>query len=353
MLKRIALIGAAALWSGGCLFADFSYEQTSKLTGGMMAGMMKVMGVLSKQAREPIHTTVLLKGDRLAHVSPQHTQIIDLGKETITEINFQKKAYSVITFAQMAEALKQLEAKLRDEKGQQQMNITVKPSVKETGQTRQISGLDTHQVLVTIEMEGTDPKTGQTGVFMVMTGDMWLAPKIPGYEEVRSFYQRMAQKLTWAPGSGMFAQGRSDVSKGMSEMYKEMSKLNGVPVFQVMKMGAPVGAQGQPPAGAETPPPQQQQQPQQQAESPSVGGALGRLGGRLGGLGGLGRKKKQEQQPESQPQPQGQQQQAGSPGSLMEVTTELSGFSSGSVDASKFEVPAGFKQVENEMFRQR
>jgi hypothetical protein len=35
----------------------------------------------------------------------------------------------------------------------------------------------------------------------------------------------------------------------------------------------------------------------------------------------------------------------------MEMTTELSGFSSGAVDASKFEVPAGFKQVESPMLK--
>jgi hypothetical protein len=35
----------------------------------------------------------------------------------------------------------------------------------------------------------------------------------------------------------------------------------------------------------------------------------------------------------------------------MEMTTELSGFSSAPVDPSKFEVPAGFKQVESEMMK--
>ncbi len=36
----------------------------------------------------------------------------------------------------------------------------------------------------------------------------------------------------------------------------------------------------------------------------------------------------------------------------MESTTELSSFSSAPADPSKFEVPAGFKQVENEMLKQ-
>jgi len=36
---------------------------------------------------------------------------------------------------------------------------------------------------------------------------------------------------------------------------------------------------------------------------------------------------------------------------MMEITTESTGFSSADADSSKFEVPAGFKQVENDMKR--
>ena len=115
-----------------------------------------------------------------------------------------------------------------------------------------------------------------------------------------------------------------------------------------MNLGGAI-PQGDQQAGAGAPPPQQveQQQPQQQQvdlEKPTVSGALGRLGGRLGGL---GRKKPQEQASSGQPQAQG----AGGPASMMETTTELSGFSSAAVDASKFQVPAGFKQVESQMLK--
>jgi hypothetical protein len=75
----------------------------------------------------------------------------------------------------------------------------------------------------------------------------------------------------------------------------------------------------------------------------------------LGRLGGLGRGKKTETQPEpQQPQPPAEtapaqgQQQADLSGALMEITTELTNFSPAAVDASRFEVPAGFRQVESE-----
>jgi hypothetical protein len=77
-----------------------------------------------------------------------------------------------------------------------------------------------------------------------------------------------------------------------------------------------------------------------------AGAALGRLG-RLGGLGGFGRKKKQEEPPP--PPKKTDEAKKGESGVLLEATTENSNFSSGAVDAAKFTVPAGFKEVEHEM----
>lgn len=358
-MKPIAITGLLLLSSGSSLLADFSYEQTAKMTGGMMAGMMKVMGAFSKQLREPIRTTVLVKGNRMARISSLSGHIIDLDRETITEINFQKRTYSVMTFAQMAEALKQMEAKLQSAKTEQGGELNVKASVKDTGQTKEFSGLTAREMVLTIEMEPKDQQSGQKGG-MVMTSDMWLAP-VAGYEEIRNFYQRMAQKLNWSPDAGMFAQGRSDIARAMANLNKEAAALDGVPVFQVVKMGMK-GDPNQPASsGAPTPAqqPQASQQEQPPPEKPSIGGALGRLGGgRLGGLGGLGRRKKsepQQEQPAPPPAAETAPAQQGPPpdlsGSLMEMTSELTGFSNATADPSKFEVPAGFKQVESEMMK--
>ncbi len=354
-MKRLALIATLALWSGTGLLADFSYDQTTKITGGMMAGMMKFAGAFSKQAREPMKSTMAVKGDRMAHIMGNSAQIIDLGKQTVTHIDFQKKTYSVLTFEEYSKAIEALSTKMRNEKGEEAMDLNMKASVKETGEKRNVAGMDARQVILTIEMEGTDKKTGKQGVFMTMTSDMWLAP-VAGYEEVREFYKRMSQKINWAPSMGMMAPQGS--AKGFAEMAKEMSKLDGVPVYQVMKMGSATPPPGQESAGAAAPPQQQPAPQEQQAEQekPSSGGALGRLaGGRLGGLGGFGRKKKQEDQQQASAQSSGGQAsgnaQQGAPGSLIEMTSEFSAFSTASVDASKFDVPAGFKQVESEMLK--
>jgi len=44
---------AVAVNAAGMLLADFSYEQTSTVTGGMLASVIKMAGAFPKPAREP------------------------------------------------------------------------------------------------------------------------------------------------------------------------------------------------------------------------------------------------------------------------------------------------------------
>lgn len=348
MTRRILKCAALMVLPAASLLADFTYEQTARITGGALASMMKVAGVFSKSAREPMKTTISVKGDRMVTLAPQHASIIDLTSETMTEVDMQRKTYSVITFAQFRQFIEEMAKK--NKKGEGEVNF--KMSVNDTGQTRQIAGFDARQMIVNMVMETKDPKSGQT-VPMNITADMWLAPKVAGYDEVTAFQQKMAQKLNMAPG-GNFLMQSPEIAKGMAEVSKEASKLNGMPIMQTISMGGPQAAPG---AGQQQTQEQQQAQQQaqqqqaqqQQQQAPSVGGALGgALGGRLGRFGGLGRKKTQEPPPQQQQQAPAQQQgQQAAPGSLIEMVNELSGFSAAPVDASKFEVPAGFKKVDD------
>jgi hypothetical protein len=315
--------------------ADFSYQETSTITGGMIASLMKVAGVFSKSAREPIRSTVSVKGDKLMHRTQNDGSIIDLGAQTITHIDFQKKTYSVMTFAEMKAAMEQAaekaeKAQNRKSRQGDSAQMDFKVSVDTTGKTRQINGVDTREMVLKMEMQSTDQKSGQTGALTINT-DMWIAPSIAGYQEVRDFYRRMAEKIDWTPSGNMFMANPS-VSKGMAGMSKEMAKLDGVPLLQLTTMGAA----GQPAAGSTEAGAQQPAQRQPPAERPSLGGVLG---GGLG-LGGLGRKKQE------QPAPAAPDQAPSSPGSLLEMTTELSNFASATLDDSQFAAPAGFKKVE-------
>ena len=65
-------------------------------------------------------------------------------------------------------------------------------------------------------------------------------------------------------------------------------------------------------------------------------------------MGGFGGKKKKTS---DDPPPPSQDPAAANGGALMEMTVELTNYSSASVDPSKFEVPGGFKKVESPIER--
>ena len=123
-------------------------------------------------------------------------------------------------------------------------------------------------------------------------------------------------------------------------------------------MAAPPGSQ-QAQAQQQAQAAQQQQQAQQQKSAaeqaattmPPTSGKDALTRGIVGGLmGGFGRKKKQQQEQQQQQQAQAQAQsgQTGNPngGSLMDVTTEVTSFSRAPLDASLFDIPAGYKEVQ-------
>jgi len=336
MVRKILTITGLMAVAASTMLADFSYQETTRLTGGAIVGLMKVAGVFSKQARqanEPIQSTVAIQGDRMVRRNSLNVTVIDLGSQTITNIDLQKKTYTVMTFEQMKQAMEQATEKMQQNKDKDKAEMTFKVSANSTGRTKQIAGFDAREMVLTMDMQGTDKQTGQTGG-MTVIADTWIAPKVPGYDEVRNFQRRMAEKLNWTPGGNMFM-NRPDMVEGMSEVYKESAKMDGMPVFQTTTMGAqgtaPVDRSDQP-AGAQ----------QQSSDKPSVGSALG---GALKGRFGLGGKKSQPQQDTQQPPPD-QGGQANASGVLMEMTTEMTGFSASLVDGSQFEVPAGFKKVE-------
>lgn len=347
------------------LFADYTYQQTTQLTGGSMLSMMKMAGAFSSQARkvgDPVVSTIYLKDNRLARVSPDATEIIDLDKETITRIDNLKRAYTVVTFQQMKEQMERARQQMEKQQAEHpaggatasnpnpddvQMSFDVK--VRKTGTEKQVSGLDSKEAILTMTMNATDQKTQQTGA-MAITNDMWMVPEIPGYDQVRDFYKRMAEKM-----GPMFAGVGLDLSKmlaqhpgadqALADMGKEMQKLDGVPVMQIMRMGTTTN--GQPlPAASEAPLP-----PDSSPAMPSAGDVAKQSAASMitshFGLGGFGKKKQQNEPP---PPDQNANQKSNTPppttAILMETQVTTSNFSSAPVDSSHFEVPAGYKQIQ-------
>ena len=115
-----------------------------------MAGMMKAAGVFSKQAREPMQSTISVKGGKMSTTSARRISLIDLEAETMTEIDLEKKTYAVITFADFGRAMEKMTQKMS---GKNDASLTFKASVNETGQTRVIDGLPTKETILKIDVE--------------------------------------------------------------------------------------------------------------------------------------------------------------------------------------------------------
>src|SRR5262245_29844124 len=98
------------------LVADFSYTEMTRITGGALMSMSRALGGLSKDMKkvgEPTISSVYLKGNRMATIDEHKGHIIDLDKETITDIDFDKKTYTTLTFAQMKEAMEKAMQKMQ------------------------------------------------------------------------------------------------------------------------------------------------------------------------------------------------------------------------------------------------
>ncbi len=346
-MRRIVIGIALCVLAAATVSADFSYTQTTRVTGGTLLNMTRFMPGAG-QIKEPQTQTIAVKGGKMVTYNNDVATIIDADAETMTQVDFKKKQYAVITFAEMKQAMQalraqlaQAQAQLAQAQGQQQAPQAnpleaMKVSVNETGQSKVISGLNTRQFILTMEM-GAPAGAPASAPANKTTMDTWMAPTLPGYEEVTAFGVKMAAKMSDMATPGMNPMGmfNADVAKSLNTMAKEMSKMSGIPVSQTMTMTG-MGASGPNVNAGDA--------AKGAATDAAVAGALGRsrLGG-LAGLGGLGRRKQEDAKPAEQPQ-----QGAVQPVVLMEQVTELTGLSA-TVDAAKFAVPAGFKQVEHEM----
>ncbi len=207
---QLALISLTLGLSATAYAGDYTYQQTTQITGGSLLRMMKTVGVFSSQARhigDPVVSTIYLKGNRLANVSADNIQIIDLDSETVTQIDLQKKSYYVTTFAQMKLAIENARAEAAQQQpspqpaqpapnpGAQNVKMSFDVKVRNTGVQKEISGLQSSESIMTMMLNATDTQSQQSGS-MAITNDMWMVPAVPGYDQVRDFYKRFAAKMS-------------------------------------------------------------------------------------------------------------------------------------------------------------
>jgi len=366
-MTNLMRTATALLWLAPAAFADFKYDQNARMTGGAMMSMMQLASRFSggAAALQNSDSTVSIQGNRMATVTAGKTaQIVDLDKEQFIDVNFEKKEYSVTTFAEMRAFMEKAMQKVGQPAGE------VSIDVKETGKAEVIDGLKAREFLLSMKYVTMNPQTGKNGEMQIEVSS-WMGPALPGHKEMQDFHVRMAQKLN-------IAHLQMGIGRGMQEAAKKLATMDGVAVLQVIRMMPtdPEQAKQMEAAFQQAKAQQGANQAQMpnmkdaagqaagQAATSAIAGRLGRAGGLAGGLGGLGgglgglrRKKPAEEPPPPPPQaaaeapaaPVGPQGSFSGEASLMEMTVKTTNFSNSGVNATSFETPGGFKLVKSAM----
>jgi hypothetical protein len=346
------VFSALVLLCGICR-ADFKYSETSKVTGGALMGAAKFASVFSKNAKQamaPTTRTVAVKANKMREdQSDGKIQIIDLEGKRFIEVDPLNKTYSILTFEEMKAAMQrqqqEMQDKMKEEEAKhpsQNANVKITPKFEsaETGATKIVLGVPTKELKAKVEMlmESDDPKTQGQQVSTVVNSDQWIAQDVPGYSEVRDFYLKMAKELDWVPGQMKQSMASSNVQLSLAELRKNnIAHITGMPMitYVSMSMGGNGMQAGATQPAAQQPPPQ----PTRDNSIPtSTSAAVMKLGGMF--------KKKQQQQQQDAQASGNTANPASSPGSLMDMETEITSYSSDSLDASLFEPPAGYVQVQ-------
>jgi hypothetical protein len=331
--------------------ADFKYAQSSQITGGMMAGMMKFMGHFNQKMSQPVATTTYVKGPYLRTDNADGTfRIIDLNGKRMIEVNPAKQTYSVATFEQLRQFVQQMQQRVSDaahnQSQQNNANLTMSPKivVTQTGRTQLILGQNTQEVKtnVALDMQVTNPQQGtQSGTFSTDL-DSWIAPSIGGYKEVSDFYRKMATEIGWTPSSfGMDPR----MGNAMMQMYRTGKIPQGLPMVQVISLITT----GQLPSNGTQQ--QQQQQASSSSETPTTPNTatMKALGGIFGHFGHKKAQQDQDQQQTDQTSATSSNQPVAN--ALMEITMRVVSYSSDPIDVSLFQIPAGYTEIASDMGR--
>jgi hypothetical protein len=263
------------------------------LAGGAWADVSYNSAVKNSSGGAVTNTKTRLKGNKMKMDMGQSVTVMDFDAQTVTTLDTASKTYRVMPMAQISEGLEKAQA-------------SIQAKTQETGAKKVIRGMACRQVNTTMNVQSG---AGPQGMAMVMEMETWVTQDAPGAAEMAAFAKRMAEK-------GLFqgAGGNQQMKKAMADIQREMAKINGVPVMQVIKMRmADDGKNAQMQAQME------QARAQMEALKKQGGPAAAQIEKALAAMGGGGKY-------------------------MMEMTTEMSDFSLATIPAGEFAVPAGFKK---------
>lgn len=344
--RRSAWLLSCAVASIVCTAAqaDVTIEEKMSVSG---AGMMKMMNMNGR-------TVTSIAGDRartdsdlqfesglmrtFARGAGQGSEIVRLDQDKMYSLDHKKKTYTEMTFAeQRAQMEKAMEQMSQGQASQQQAASGVdesecewsdpKTEVTRTGEKATVAGYSAEHVTVFASQSCKNKETGEVCDFGLLL-DQWVAPDFEASSEAQAYYQAYAEKMGFGTAGSRDFSERAQALFGRYPIWGEVAEkvrdIKGHPVRATFGLGV-----GGPQCTSA-----QQSQASSGAAAPSLGDALG------GALGGMFGKKKKAAEPAVEATP------ATMPGGLiplMTVSTELLSVNTGAIDASKFDIPAGYK----------
>ena len=288
--------------------ADFSYQQTSRITGGSMLNFLSMIGGRVTQA---VTSTVSIKGDRMAYATPHMRSIVDVEAKTVTSLNLDRKTYSVMTFDE-------INAAMENPATADGATVTeFKMATKEGSDTKTVLDKETQEKIVTVAM--TVAITRDKIVDTQMESHIYQAAEIEGARELKGFYKRMSG-LQWSPG--LQGLNNPEMNKALAGLFSKMREMDGLPLLSLTTVSGAIP--GIPMDMSDL-----------QNSSPSDQPAGGVLGGKLGALGAAMKRRSQNTDAA-----------ASSSGPLLELTSEVTNCSTKPVDPAIFQIPEGFSKTD-------
>lgn len=334
----VALTTGLVAIGGLALNADVRTDQKTKFQlAGALGRVVNIFG--GKGAREGVTSTVAVKGDRKLTQTDTAGQIIDLAEEKVYEIDFKKKNYKVVTFADIRREFEEAQRKAQEEQRKAEAKeakeskpaerdpnakeVEIDFTVKNTGEKKAINGFDTHQAIATVTVREKGKKLEESGG-LVLTSDMWLAPRNPALKEIADFDLKYAQKVYGSTLAGASAQDMAaamamypQMKQALARMSAEGGKVDGTPILTTITMDAVKSAE----------------QMAEEAKSGSASGGGGAPTSVSGVLGGLARRRAQNNNNDA---PKDRATVLTTSVEVLKMTT--------TVGAEEVAIPAGFKE---------
>ena len=334
-MKRLLICCSVALSlvavGAGAAQAEVKTRNKSQVKfEGMLGRMMGMFG--GKAVKEGVVATSAVKGDRMVTLNDTTGRIVDLAEEKVYELDLKKKSYTVVTFAELRQQLKEAQEKAqrdaekaaKEEAGREKEKekeadkkapeMDVEFDVKETGERKAIAGYDAREVVMTITVHEKGRTIEDRGG-LIVASDMWLGPEIPAMRELAEFQLRYWKAI--APEApGMSPEQLATVvamyplvKQAMDRLNREQVNMKGTPLLTVTTFDAVKSAD------------------QTAKESQSSSG-----GGLSGGMSGMLARKMMKKDKDEKPRV-----------TIFTINAETLEIAT-SVSAADLEIPAGFKQ---------